>query len=225
MRIINQSYKIESPLSPEILAQLERAGRTCYKSEENITPESGAKFVANRIRDKHFAVIEFGYMIVRFVCDRGVSHEIVRHRLASYAQESTRYCNYTKEKFDNEITVIRPRGMRAGAYELWKAAMQDAEDKYFTIVREMVGQGFKEKKVPQWARSVLPNSLKTEVVMGANVREWRHFFTMRAAAPAHPQMRELACPLLREVRETVPVLFDDVGDPDCEVDYANAEAA
>ena len=215
MRIIDQSYEIETPVGPEILTQLERAGRTCYKSEKNITPDSGAKFVAHRIRDKHDAVIEFAYMIVRFVCDRGVSHEIVRHRLASFAQESTRYCNYTEEKFDNEITVIKPFGITGDAYDRWEASCRNAERDYFALVELMESQGYPTKKIPQWARSVLPNSLKTEVVMGCNVREWRHFFKMRAAPPAHPQMRELACPLLREVREAVPVLFDDVGDPDC----------
>lgn len=216
MRIIDQSYRIETPLGPEILAQIERSGRTCYKSEKSITPESGAKFVAMLIEKGHHAVLEHGPNIaVRFVCDRGVSHEIVRHRIASYAQESTRYCNYTKEKFDEQITVIKPWGLKGEAYRMWEMSCKASETDYFAIVAILKDQGVPEKKIPSWARSVLPNSLKTEIVMTANPREWRHFFAMRAAAPAHPQMRELACPLLEDFRSNVPVLFDDVGDPSC----------
>jgi len=210
MRIVKQSYTIESELSPQMIVDIERYGRTCYKSEDReINEETAKKFVAMLIERGHHSVLEHGSATVRFVCDRGVSHEIVRHRIASYSQESTRYCNYAKDKFGNEITVIDPRPHmdHPGEFAVWKSAMEDAEKRYFVLIE----MGVK----PQMARSVLPNSLKTEIVMSANPREWRHFFTMRAAAPAHPQMRELACPLLREFRERVPVLFDDVGDPDC----------
>ena len=209
MRIIEQSYTIESDLSLQMIIDIERYGRTCYKSDDReFNEETAKKFVAMLIERGHHSVLEHGSATVRFVCDRGVSHEIVRHRIASYSQESTRYCNYAKDKFGNEITVIDPRPhMDSDQFLVWKAAIMQAEQAYFRLVE------FGAK--PQMARSVLPNSLKTEIVMSANPREWRHFFTMRAAAPAHPQMRELACPLLKEFRERVPVLFDDVGDPDC----------
>jgi thymidylate synthase (FAD) len=208
MRIVKQSYEIMTPIGPEVLEQIERAGRTCDKSEDKITEGSAAKFVAMLIERGHHAMLEHGPNIaVRFVCDRGVSHEIVRHRLFSFAQESTRYCNYTKAKFSEEITVIDPRPhVDDRQFESWHDAMVAAEVAYFVLVG---AHGTK----PQMARSVLPNSLKTEIVVTGNPREWRHFFSLRAAKPAHPQMRELACPLLADFRKLVPVLFDDVGDP------------
>ena len=208
MRIIKASYAIESQSPLDLLVPIERAGRTCYKSEEKITAETALEFVAMLIRKGHHSVLEHGSITVRFICDRGVSHEIVRHRLASYSQESTRYCNYSDERFGEEITVIDPRPFLSGhPFNVWYAAMEAAEYRYFFLLEKGVK--------PQMARSVLPNSLKTEIVMTANPREWRHFFSLRAAKPAHPQMRELACPLLADFRGRVPVLFDDVGDPDC----------
>lgn len=209
MRIVPQSYTIESELSPKMIIDIERYGRTCYKSDDReFNEETAKKFVAMLIERGHHSVLEHGSATVRFVCNRGVSHEIVRHRIASYSQESTRYCNYTKDKFGNEITVIDPgRHMDEDQYSVWAGACEESEWRYFDLIKA----GAK----PEMARSVLPIGLKTEIVMSANPREWRHFFTMRAASPAHPQMRELACPLLKEFRERVPVLFDDVGDPDC----------
>lgn len=208
MRIIEPSYHIETELDGDaILKRIERAGRTCYKSEARITETSARKFVAMVIRRGHHSVIEHEAASVRFVCDRGVSHEIVRHRLASYSQESTRYCNYSKNRFGNEITVVDPGPMLTNDQRVvWTQAMTYAEIHYFAMLEAGAS--------PQIARSVLPNSLKTEIVMTANLREWRHFFSLRAAAPAHPQMRQLACPLLAEFRRLVPVIFDDVGDPD-----------
>lgn len=210
MRVVPASVKIESPIDGvQMLKNIEQAGRICYQSTHKVTADSYLAYVKMILQKGHLSVIEHESVTVRFICDRGVTHEIVRHRLASYSQESTRYCNYSKEKFGNEITVIDPRAhMDAAQHVAWMAAMRSAESRYF----EMLAAGAKA----QMARSVLPNSLKTEIVMTCNVREWRHFFTMRAAKPAHPQMREVACPLLREFRARVPILFDDVGDPDCE---------
>jgi len=191
---------------------IEEAGRTCYKSEEKITETSADEFVEKIKRLGHESVIEHGMMTVRFIVDRGVSHEIVRHRLASYSQESTRYCNYSQDKFGREITFIDLRPfLDAAAAKHWEYACAMAESSYF----ELIDVGCK----PQIARSVLPNSLKTEIVMSANWREWRHFFKLRASPKAHPQMREVACPLLRQMREISPALFGDVGDPDCEEQY------
>lgn len=141
---------------------------------------------------------------VKFVVDRGVSHEIVRHRPASYCQESTRYCNYSKEDFGSEVTFIIPPFLSYGsrAWETWKISMKNAEDDYF----ELLDIGL----LPQEARAVLPNSLKTELVMTANLREWKVFFELRTANAAHPQMREVARPLLDDLKELIPGVFDNI---------------
>ena len=179
-------------------------GRTCYKSEDKITDGSAEKFVRGIIKRGHEAVIEHGSLTVRFICDRGVSHEIVRHRLAAFCQESTRYCNYGKEGFGGEITVIRPSTFAKtdSTYHIWKRSCEHAEVAYFDLLNEGC--------TPQEARSVLPNSLKTEVVMTANIREWRHFLKLRCSPAAHPQMREVALILLDKVHWLIPVCFDDI---------------
>lgn len=205
MRIINASYRIETPIyGEELLKSIEKAGRTCYKSECRITEESAKSFVQKLIERGHESVLEHASITVRFVCDRGISHEIVRHRLASYSQESTRYCNYSGDRFGSGLTVIKPYFWKekTGAYMSWVTAMFVAEKEYFA----MLNWGC----TPQEARSVLPSSIKTEVVMTANLREWRHFLKLRTAKAAHPQMRELAVPLLKELQERIPVVFDDI---------------
>lgn len=207
MRVINASYKIETPInSNQMLKRIEIAGRTCYKSEDRITDESAKVFVRKLIERGHESVLEHESITVRFICDRGVSHEIVRHRIASFSQESTRYCNYSGNRFGNQITFIKPCFLEegTGGYKLWKQAMFVAEKEYF----ELLNWGC----TPQEARSVLPNSTKTEVVMTANLREWRHFLKLRTATAAHPQMRELTVPLLHELQERIPVVFDDIGE-------------
>lgn len=206
MKIIPASIEIMTPVNgAKILKHIERCGRVCYKSEEKIADGSAERFVQNIIRRGHESVLEHASITVRFICDRGVSHEIVRHRLASYSQESTRYCNYAQDKFEKEITVIEPCFMRHGdnGYSAWWSACREAEECYF----ELLERG----RTPQEARSVLPNSLKTEVVMTANLREWRHFLRLRTSTAAHPQMREVACMLLDQLRGLVPIVFDDIG--------------
>ena len=205
MKVINASYHIETPIDgAEILKRIEKAGRTCYKSEDRITEESATAFVRMLIERGHESVLEHESITVRFVCDRGISHEIVRHRIASFSQESTRYCNYSGDRFGNNITFIKPCFLDegTGGYKLWKQAMFIAEKEYF----ELLNLGC----TPQEARSVLPNSTKTEIVMTANLREWRHFLKLRTAKAAHPQMRELTVPLLHELQEQIPVVFDDI---------------
>lgn len=207
MKIINASTEILTPITGDELQRIEYAGRTCYKSEDKITDDSAKKFVENLIKRGHEAMLEHSSLSVKFICDRGVSHELVRHRLASFAQESTRYCNYSQDKFGKELTFIKPCFLEGGtgSYKYWKNAMADAEIYYFS----MLDFGC----TPQEARSVLPNSIKTEIVMTANYREWRHFFWLRAArktGPAHPQMEELTVPLLYEVSGLIPVVFDDI---------------
>ena len=207
MKIINASTEILTPITGDELRQIEYAGRTCYKSEDKITDDSAKKFVENLIKRGHEAMLEHSSLSVKFICDRGVSHELVRHRMASFAQESTRYCNYSQDKFGKELIFIKPKFFEEGtdSYKYWENAMADAEIHYFS----MLDFGC----TPQEARSVLPNSIKTEVVMTANYREWRHFFWLRAArktGPAHPQMEELTVPLLKEVVNKIPYVFDDI---------------
>lgn len=213
MKIIKPSVEFITPIDGEvILKRIEQSGRVCYKSEDKITEGSAEKFCQNIIKRGHEAVLEHYNFTVKFICDRGVSHEIVRHRLASYCQESTRYCNYSKDGFGNEITVIEPcfwndneeskEDEPLSFYEMWVKACAEAEKSYF----ELLAMG----ATPQEARSVLPNSLKTEVIMTANIREWRHFFKLRCSPAAHPQMCEVAIMLLNQCKEKIPILFDDI---------------
>ncbi|MDD5606598.1 MAG: FAD-dependent thymidylate synthase [Candidatus Pacebacteria bacterium] len=198
MKIIKPSFIIEDKISgKEILKNIERYGRTCYKSESKISYNSAKKFVARIIKMGHESVIEHEKITVRVICDRGVTHEIVRHRIASYSQESTRYCNY-KEK---GIKVIKPLFFKGKQYKIWEKSMKDSEKAYNDLI--------KTGATPQEARSVLPNSLKTEIVITYNLREWRHFFKLRCSLAAHPQIREIAIPLLKEFQKKIPIIFDD----------------
>lgn len=205
MKIIEPFVElINAPDYKTLLTTIEVAGRTCYKSEDKITEGSAEKFIRGIIKRGHEAVIEHGSLTVRFICDRGVSHEIVRHRLAAFCQESTRYCNYGKGKFGEEITVIEPCFWPEGSdlYWAWKNACLISEQCYFSLL--------KSGATPQEARSVLPNSLKTEVVMTADLREWRHFCRMRCPVAAHPDMRVVANMLLTLLKQTYPVFFEDI---------------
>lgn len=205
MKIVKAGYEIMDNLDgAEILKKIERCGRVCYKSEDKITEDSARDFVRSIIKRGHESVLEHVSFTVKFIVDRGVSHELVRHRIASFSQESTRYCNYDNDKFGGEITVISPYFLveNTPGWNFWKVLCVYAEGRYF----DMLGYGCS----PQQARSVLPNSLKTEVVMTANLREWRHFFHLRTSPAAHPQMREVTVPLLAELKRLIPVVFDDI---------------
>lgn len=205
MQIIKAGYEILDTLNgEEILKKIERVARVCYKSEDKITDGSAEKMVKAFIKRGHEAMLEHFSFSVKFIVDRGVSHELVRHRVASFAQESTRYCNYGHE---GEITVIKPLYLSdvGEDYNIWRKACVVAEKQYL----DMLAYGF----TPQEARAVLPNSLKTEVVMTANLREWRHFFSLRACGTTgkpHPQMLEVTVPLLKEIKSLIPVVFDDL---------------
>ena len=205
VKIVEPSFKILDSINGEkILKSIEAAGRTCYKSEDKITSDSCRKFVKNILSAGHESVIEHEKITVKIICDRGVSHEIVRHRIASYSQESTRYCNYSKDKFGSQLTMIRPLFWNNDPekFALWRETMQFIENNY----NRLVSMG----APPDEARSILPNSLKTEIVVTMNLREWRHFFKLRASKKAHPQMREIAVPLLNRFKEMLPVIFDDI---------------
>lgn len=238
MKLIKPSYQIITPINgEEILKQIELAARTCYKSEGKIEYEeqgytdgvhkvimgkylknakSAKPLITKLINMGHHAMLEFGGMItVKFICDRGVSHELVRHRLCSFAQESTRYCNYGK---DEHITFIIPcwLDIREGIYKV----VNDYENEHIFII-DYLNTLFnceyqynnlinRYKWSPQQARSVLPNSLKTEINISCNIREWREIFRQRTAKAAHPQMQELMRPLLDEFKSKIPILFDDI---------------
>lgn len=204
MKIIKPSTEIMNA-TVDMELTIEKAGRVCYKSEDRMTEDSAHAFIGRMFDSKHESVLEHGAITVRFICDRGVSHELVRHRIASFSQESTRYCNYSKDKFGEEITVIEPcfwdrdRMGPTTEYALWSSACEQAEQHYFALI--------KAGATPQEARSVLPNSLKTEVVVTTNPREWNHIFRLRCAPTAHPQMRELMIPLRERFHEHWPSLF------------------
>ena len=221
MNILRAGFEILTPISEggiDELKHIEKIGRVCYKSEGKITKdgESAKKFVKMLIDRGHEAMIEHSSLSVRFTVDRGVSHELVRHRIASFAQESTRYVNYSLDKFGNEINVINIRdgidldnkmkNMDSSIIDAilheWFSAMKDAEKHYMKMIE--LGA------TPQIARSVLPNSTKTEITISANYREWRNFFKLRVPATAHPQMREVTIPLLKELKNRLPIIFDDI---------------
>lgn len=205
MKVIKPYFEILSKIEGnKILKNIEICGRTCYKSENLITDASAAVFVESILKRGHESVIEHEKVTVRIICDRGVSHEIVRHRIASYSQESTRYCNYQKDKFGNELTFIKPVFWEENSpeYNIWYNTTQKIEENYM----QLINMGAK----PQEARSILPNSLKTEIVVTMNLREWRHFFKLRTSEAAHPQMREIACMILKEFKNLIPIVFDDL---------------
>lgn len=209
MKVIQASYEILTDLSDpiKILKDIERAGRVCYKSENNITDDSCITFCKNILNRGHEAVVEHSQLSVKFTVDRAIANELVRHRLASYCQESSRYCNYSKDKFYNEIKVIEPEELlprNSTDYNIWWMACKNAEEAYMA----MTGNGVK----PEIARSVLPLSTATEIIMTANIREWRNVLKLRSSHNmcAHPQMRSICDRLLSELKSKIPVLFDDI---------------
>ena len=208
MRVINAGYEIISDLNgSEILKHIERCARVCYKSEDRITAGSAEKMVAALIRSGHEAMLEHYSFTVKFICDRGIANELVRHRIASFAQESSRYCCYAKDKFGKELTFINPCFWEPNSdnYARWFHEMDEAEKTYLAMIEDGA--------TPEQARDILPMSIKTEIVMTANLREWRHFFKLRAegvTGKPHPQMLEITIPLLKELKQKIPVVFDDI---------------
>ena len=205
--VIRPGFSFENPEELNemgVLRRLEKAGRTCYKSEGNIGVDSASDFIRRIMALGHESILEHEKVTVRIVCDRGVTHEIVRHRIASYSQESTRYCNYSGARFGGVITVIQPCFWEENTkmYDLWFAAMEHAESIYLQLLKDGAS--------PQEARSVLPNALKTEIVVTYNLREWRHFLRLRCSKKAHPQMREIACAILSVFKEKLSVIFGDI---------------
>jgi len=214
MRLVKPSYEIIGMYGST--KSIEFIGRTCYKSEDKITDDSADRFVKMITQRGHHSVLEHSALSVKFIIDRGVSHELVRHRLCAFSQESTRYCNYKSgvtfvippwfsdieegdyPPFDHKvISSIRNRSQ----LRHWLEALWFAEDKYIKLLE--LGQS------PQQARAVLPNSLKTEIVVTANFREWLHIFNLRCSKAAHPQIREVMIPLRDEMIKRIPAIFKE----------------
>ena len=208
MKIIDPGYEIIYPQTPNDWLKeakfVELAARNCYKSENKISDTSHKAIIKNLVSNDHMAMLEFGSIIIRLICDRGVTHELVRHRLSSYAQESTRYCNYSKDKFGNEITVVKPVQMEkdSGSYTVWKSTCEEAEKCYFELLAQNVSQ--------QVARSVLPTCLKTDIVMKTNFRELGHIFKLRISPKAHPDISYIFDKIYREVKQALPEAFRDI---------------
>lgn len=200
MLIVTPSVKVLDDIDGmQLLKKIEVAGRTCYKSEECITEESCKKFVRSIIASGHHSVLEHVNISVKVICDRGVSHEIVRHRIASYSQESTRYCSYNKDKFGSQLCFVQP-----------EFALDEEDLEMLRRIEEYYMKCITEKgRKAQQARYFLPNGLKTEIVMTMNLREWRHFFALRTSTAAHPQMREVAFIILNELSARIPVVFEE----------------
>lgn len=205
MKIIDASYEILTPLDYDyIIKHIEKCARVCYKSENLICDGSAEKFIKNIINRGHEAVLEHYSFTVKFIVDRAIMAEITRHRLASFCVMSTRYCNYSKDKFGNEITVIKPCFAHEdeAAYYSWLTSCSESEFRYFNLL----DCGW----TPEKARDVLPQSTATEVVMTANIREFRHFLKLRTSSRAHPQCYNIMRKLLLELKNKMPVFFEDI---------------
>jgi len=205
MKVLKPSVSLEGDLNTDtIMKHIEKAGRVCYKSESNISDDSAEKFIRNILKRGHESVIEHVSITFKIICDRGVSHEIVRHRIASYSQESTRYCNYSKDKFGKELSFIKPCFWETNSesYKIWETTMLQIEKNYFSLIENGAS--------PQEARSILPNSLKTEIYVTMNLREWRHFLKLRTSKSAHPQMQEISMMIYKILIEKLPAIFDDI---------------
>ena len=198
MKAIDPSVELMF-ITPNAAQLIEAAGRTCYKSEDKITDESAEAFVKMIDKRGHHSVLEHAYATLRFVTDRGITHEIVRHRIASYSQESTRYCNYTKNKFGAELTLLPPSGMSVAERFIWDRAANQSEQNY----NDMIAAG----SPPQRARGVLLTNQKTEIVVTYNFREWLHFLKLRTAKAAHPDMQIVAIQAGRILAEECPAVF------------------
>jgi thymidylate synthase (FAD) len=207
VKIVEPSVEIITEINGDkILKTIERAARTCYKTEDNISEDasSAKKMISKLIEMGHTAMIEFADVHVILTADTGVLKDLTRHRHCSFAVESTRYCNYSKGKFGNEITVIKPCNIEEGTkeYDLWLDCMNNIETTY----NQMAELGCK----PDQLRMLLPHSLKCNINLKANVREWRHIFSLRCAKAAHPSVQEIMKMVLVEFHKQIPILFDDL---------------
>jgi thymidylate synthase (FAD) len=184
--------------SKEIYKTIEKCGRIAYQSQDKTTENSDIKFIKSLISRGHGSVLEHVYISIKIVCDRGVTHELVRHRLASYTQESTRYCNYSKLG----LKAIKPMCQTIEGELIWDAALKAAEEYY----NDMIKAG----ETPEIARSILPAGVKSEIVATMNIRQWRHVLNQRLSKNAHPQIREIMLMLKEIFIKELPILFEDI---------------
>ena len=202
MKIIEPSAELMRDFDgAEVMKFLETCGRTAYQSQNKITDDSAENFLRNIIKRGHESVLEHFSATFKIICDRGVMAELTRHRLASFTIESTRFCDYSKD----EINFIRPCfwDKNTDDYARWRNGVEEAEYRYLFLRRKYFAS-------PQQARAVLPTSLKTEIIMTANLREWRHILKLRTAKDAHPQMRQVANMILDILKQKLPVIFEDI---------------
>ena len=204
MQIIDPKIEVEKIDGIQMMKNIERACRTCYRSEGKITEESYKTLLKNCITRGHESVLEHEKVTIRMTCDLGVYKDLTRHRMASYSIESTRYCNYGKDKFNNEIKIIKPCNIEEGTeiYKLWKTACENMEKNYI--------QMSKLGALPDQLRMILPHSIAAEVTMTANIREWKHILNLRTSIHTHPSIRQLLIPLLLYFKEIMPEIFEDI---------------
>ena len=204
MIIIDPKIEVENYDGKKIMKRLERACRTCYRSEDKVTDTSYSNLLKNCINRGHESILEHEKISIRMLCDIGVYKDLTRHRIASFSIESTRYCNYGKDKFDNQIRFIKPVNMKEGTteFEFWRNCMEDIEEAYLDMT--------KLGCTPDQMRMILPHSTAAEVNMTANIREWKHVLTLRCTKHAHPAINQLLIPLLLKFKEDMPEIFDNI---------------
>lgn len=204
MRLVDPVIYVEDYDGVKIMKRIERACRMCYRSEGNITEDSYKSLLKNCISRGHESVLEHEKVSVRIRADIGTYKDLTRHRFASFSVESTRYCNYGKNKFDNEIKIIKPCHIEEGTelYDLWKEALEDMEKHYLAMS--------KAGAIPDQLRMILPHSTAAEYSMTANIREWKHILSLRCSNHTHPSIRQVLIPLLLKFKEDMPEIFGDV---------------
>lgn len=203
MKIVEPWVEVEKIDGTKIMKRIERACRTCYRSEGKITEDSYKNLIKNCITRGHESVLEHEKVTVRIYSDIGSYKDLTRHRFASFSVESTRYCSYDKDKYGNEIKFINPVYIEdKNVYELWKKTMQEIEKNYI----EMKKLG----ATTDMCREVLPHSTAAEYTMTANIREWKHIFSLRANNHVHPSIRQIMIPLLKYFQKEMPEIFGDI---------------
>ncbi len=204
MKLVNPVVYVENYDGVKIMKRIERACRTCYRSEKSITDDSYKKLISNCINRGHESVLEHEKITIRCTGDIGAYKDLTRHRFASFSIESTRYCNYGKDKFDNQIKIIKPVNIDENSelYPLWKQSMEEMEKIYLEMSR--IGASGDQ------LRSILPQGTAADFTMTANIREWRHILNLRCSQMTHPSIRQLLIPLLLKFKKDMPELFDSV---------------
>ena len=218
MKIISPKVEVEKYNGVKIMKNIERACRTCYRSENLITEDSYKRLLTNCLNRGHQSILEHEKITVRMICDIGVYKDLTRHRFGSFSIESSRYCAYNKGKFDNEIKFIKPvfykeswtdKNYEGSAMNIdeeksmiWYDTMENIEDSYMDMA--------KLGCTPDEVRMILPHSTAAEVTMTANIREWRHILDLRTKKMAHPSVRQILIPLLLKFKKDMPELFEDI---------------